>query len=290
MGTRYPKISIVTPSYNQGKYLEQTIQSVLSQGYPNLEYIIIDGGSTDNSVEIIKRYASQLHYWVSEPDEGMYHAIQKGFDRSSGDIMAWINSDDLYHRQALWSVARLFNQFPKVDWIMGKNTFFDEQSTAMVYPDDFWEECWSPWAFYLLPKGRFIQQESTFWRRSLWDKAGAYINTTYQLAGDFELWARFFRHAPLFSTNMLLGGFRQRSSNQKSKDHFEEYMEEAREVILRELQNPVIARTLARKKRKLAAIRLVPFRKKKLNLRKKVLELPPKIEYEPNDKYTLRQI
>ena len=96
ISNNYPKISIVTPNYNGVKYLEQTIVSVLNQNYPNLEYIIIDGGSTDGSVEIIKKYESKLSYWVSEPDMGLYHAIQKGFEKSTGEIMAWINSDDMY--------------------------------------------------------------------------------------------------------------------------------------------------------------------------------------------------
>ncbi len=97
MNNTYPKISIVTPSYNQGQYLEQTILSVIGQNYPNLEYIIIDGGSTDNSIEIIKKYERYLAYWVSEKDKGHYHAVQKGFDKSTGEIMSWLNSDDILH-------------------------------------------------------------------------------------------------------------------------------------------------------------------------------------------------
>lgn len=92
---QYPRISIVTPNYNKKEFLEKTILSVLSQGYPNLEYIVIDGGSTDGSVEIIKKYEKDLAFWMSEPDEGMYHVIKKGFEHSTGEIMAWINSDDI---------------------------------------------------------------------------------------------------------------------------------------------------------------------------------------------------
>ncbi len=107
----YPKISIVTPNLNQGKFLEETILSVLDQKYPNLEYIIIDGGSTDNSIDIIKKYEKNLFYWTSEKDNGMYEAIQKGFEKATGDIMAWINSDDLYHRNVFFVVAEIFSNF-----------------------------------------------------------------------------------------------------------------------------------------------------------------------------------
>ena len=97
----FPKITIVTPSFNQGQYLEETILSVINQNYPNLEYIIIDGGSSDNSVEIIKKYEKHLAYWVSESDEGVCYAIQKGFQKSTGDLMAWINSDDMFHKKSI---------------------------------------------------------------------------------------------------------------------------------------------------------------------------------------------
>lgn len=106
---KYPKITIVTPTFNRVHYLEDTILSVLNQNYPNLEYIIIDGGSTDGSIDIIKKYESYLAYWISEPDEGFYHAIQKGFNKSKGDIMAWLNSDDKYHPGALKIVSEVFS-------------------------------------------------------------------------------------------------------------------------------------------------------------------------------------
>src|SRR6185295_10169303 len=103
-----PRISIVTPSYNQGQYLEQTIRSVLTQDYPNLEYIIIDGGSTDDSVQIIRKYESRISSWVSEPDSGQSEALEKGFALATGEIAAWINSDDFYEKDALYKVARAY--------------------------------------------------------------------------------------------------------------------------------------------------------------------------------------
>jgi len=109
-----PKISVVTPSFNQGQYLEETIRSVLDQGYPNLEYFVMDGGSTDDSVEIIRKYADRLTGWVSEPDGGQMHAINKGFARATGDIMAWLNSDDKYCPWTFNVIGRIFAGLPEV--------------------------------------------------------------------------------------------------------------------------------------------------------------------------------
>ena len=114
---------MVTPSFNQGQYIEATIKSVLDQGYPNLEYIIMDGGSTDGTVEILEKYSDQLTYWVSEPDEGQTDALIKGFDRASGDILCWLCSDDLFEARTLQEVAETFVEHP--DW-------------EVVYGDSFW--------------------------------------------------------------------------------------------------------------------------------------------------------
>jgi glycosyltransferase involved in cell wall biosynthesis len=222
--TDFPKLSIVTPSYNQGQFLEQTIQSVLSQGYPNLEYIIIDGGSTDGSVEIIKRYEKQLSFWTSEKDNGHYEAVNKGFAKSTGEILSWINSDDIYFPWAFTTVAMMMSSVPQVQWLSSlMPARIDYQGfLAAFHPlpgfsrQAFLEGKNLPGEDMLeLPFG-FIQQESTFWRRELWEKAGG-IRTQYTLAGDFDLWARFYQHADLWGCPIPLGGFRtqfqQRSSN-----------------------------------------------------------------------------
>src|SRR5712664_2616221 len=111
-----PRISIVTPSFNQASYLEAALKSVLDQNYPNLEYIVVDGGSTDGSVEIIQRYADRLTYWVSQPDRGQMDALNKGFRRTTGEIMAWLNSDDMLCSWALQTVGHIFQDLPAVQW------------------------------------------------------------------------------------------------------------------------------------------------------------------------------
>jgi glycosyltransferase involved in cell wall biosynthesis len=204
----WPKISIITPSLNQGQFLEQTIRSVLLQGYPNLEYIIIDGGSSDHSVAIIKKYASQLTYWVSEPDRGHGHALNKGFARATGEILAWLNSDDMYTPYSLYTVAEIFDAFPDIHWLMGRHSLWNDRdqqtSTRLVRKNTF---------DFLTGNYGWIQQESTFWRRSLWERAGGNINERYRFMVDGELWCRFFPLAELWHVDTVLGGYRIHSSN-----------------------------------------------------------------------------
>ncbi len=222
-----PKLSIVTTSFNQAAYLERTIQSVLGQGYPDLEYIIIDGGSTDGSQEIIRKYEKHLAYWTSEKDSGMYDGIRKGFERSTGEIMAWINSDDIYHAGAFFVVGEIFSRLPEVHWIQGIPSVIDEEG-RIVLVKNFRK--WSKY-HYLLGDKDHIQQESTFWRRSLWEKAGGRLDTSLKLAGDYELWMRFFRHAKLHGVRTVLGAFRMRSKNQLSLDRLDEYNREVAAVL-----------------------------------------------------------
>lgn len=231
------KISIVTPSYNQGAFLEGTIVSVLGQNYPNLEYIVIDGGSADNSLETIKAYDEQLTYWCSEPDQGQYDAINKGFAKSTGEIMAWLNSDDLYTPDVFKTVAEIFSEHPEIEWLTSVTslTLNDNDSTITKGRT----KGFTKGAFFRGRNGgvpafhsHFVIQESTFWRRSLWEKAGGRIDTSLKLAGDFELWARFWQHANLYSTTVPLGIVR-RHDAQKTATYLDEYFEEARQVLNR---------------------------------------------------------
>lgn len=273
-----PKITIVTPSFNQGKYLEDTILSVLGQGYPNLEYMIIDGGSTDGSVDIIRKYEHQLAWWVSERDNGLYHALQKGFERSSGEIMAWLNADDMYHLKSLFTVAEIFGRFGQVKWIMGTNTFFDEGGRAFLYGDLPYGQRWSRLRLQLFD-GRFIQQESVFWRRELWDHAGGLIDQNHSLAADFELWLRFFRYERLYSTSFMLGGFRFRTENQKSYNQRDQYLKEVKQLLAQENSS---ALRLALCRLTMVLINSIPKRKWRNRLLVKLLGLPPGIIFDRN--------
>ena len=128
----WPKISIVTPSFNQVQFLEETIRSVLLQGYPNLEYIIIDGGSTDGSIDIIKKYSRWLRYWVSEPDSGQSNAINKGFAKASGEIFGYLNSDDLYEPNALKIISSYFMNNSACNLLAGECTVFDDHGSSSL--------------------------------------------------------------------------------------------------------------------------------------------------------------
>ncbi|MFY7788708.1 MAG: glycosyltransferase family 2 protein [Thermoflexibacteraceae bacterium] len=240
---QYPKISIITPSYNQADYLRHTITSILNQNYPNLEYIIIDGGSTDGSLEIIKEYASQLSYWESEGDKGMYHALHKGFERSTGEIMAWLNADDILQPNALWLLAEIFSQSEQIEWIQGYPSIIDEnnRTVRLIYTQ------LNKSFFYskkYIATGTYIQQESTFWRRSLWEKAGGYISQDYHYAGDFELWIRFFQYAPLHFVYAPLGAFRMRNAQQASQIYYQDYVAETVTILAKYPLSPQEQRLL----------------------------------------------
>ena len=230
----YPKISIVTPSLNQGQFLEECIDSVLSQNYPNLEYIIMDGGSTDNSVGIIKKYKKHLTYWQSRPDNGQYAAINEGFKKTTGEIMTWINSDDVLHPKALDAVSEILSRFREIDWIMGRPNCIDDKGKQAWILNSL--PLWSREKYLKRRyKNPYIQQEGTFWRRTLWERAGSSLDTSWKLAADMELWARFFRHAQLHSVDALLGAYRTHA-DQKTATLLEEYDREAERIIDREIE------------------------------------------------------
>ena len=182
----WPKISIITPSLNQGNFIEETIRSVLLQNYPNLEYIIIDGGSNDNTIEIIKRYESSISYWVSEPDKGQADAINKGIKKASGEIINWLNSDDYYEEGALFKIATAFIENPEIKCISAKERRIDAKGKFKNYSfgsylGETLEET--------IITGH-IDQPSTFFRSEVFKKIPS-INQNFKFCFDIDLWIRF---------------------------------------------------------------------------------------------------
>lgn len=224
-----PRISLVTPNYNGEKFLHTTIKSVIEQNYPNLDYILVDGLSTDRSASIMEIYRNDVSKIIIEADNGHADALNKGFALTDGDIMGWINSDDALMPGSLAIVARIFELYPEVEWVTGLPSTCDESGNlTYVGPLKPWSQ-----ARFLCGDHLWIQQESTFWRRSLWERAGG-LDTHWKVANDFDLWARFFRHAPLHSVDTLLGCFRVRTG-QRSIQHRALYMREVDQILTREL-------------------------------------------------------
>ncbi|MBX3389640.1 MAG: glycosyltransferase [Phycisphaeraceae bacterium] len=197
-----PLISVVTPSFNQGRWLRGAIESVTGQRYPRLEYVVIDGGSTDNSIDVL-RSAAGITRWISEPDRGQADGINKGFALTSGEIMAWLNSDDLFLPGAFRYVARWFREHPEVDVVYGNriiiDTNGDEVGRWVLPPHRSAAYLWR----------QYIPQETLFWRRSLWNRTGARVNTEFDFLIDWELILRFHHAGAKFCRlPRTLGAFR----------------------------------------------------------------------------------
>ena len=215
--TDAPTISLVTPSYNQAIFLERTLKSILDQGYPKLQYVVQDGGSDDGSREILAAYQSRLYAVESRKDDGFAHAINAGFAKTDGEIMAWLNSDDLLLPGALNAVASYFMANPDVDVVYGHRILIDEQDQEIgrwVLPPH--DEEVLRWADY-------IPQETMFWRRRIWEKAGSKIDLDFQFAVDWDLLLRFQKAgAKIVRLPRFLGAFRVHS-NQKTSSQIESF-------------------------------------------------------------------
>lgn len=195
----------MTPSYNQAAYLEQTIRSVLAQGFPRLEYFVIDGGSSDGSVEIIEKYAGQLAGWVSEKDHGQAEAINKGLARVGGEIVAWLNSDDYYLPGAVARVVQAFEQHPEAGLVYGDVLSVDGQGQA------FNLQTFRPYTLEDLMAFHIISQPAVFMRRSVLEQAGL-LDCSYDLLLDHQLWLRLARLAPLVYVPQTLAAARYHSA------------------------------------------------------------------------------
>jgi len=200
---RAPTITIVTPSYQQGGFLDRTIYSVVNQQYPGLEYIVQDGGSSDQTLEVLRRFDHVLTRWASEADSGQADAINRGFRETSGDVMAWLNSDDLLLPGSLAYVARFFVEHPEVDVVYGHRLMIDEndeQIGAWVLPrhDDL-----------VLTLADYVPQETLFWRRRIWESVGSSVDTSFAYALDWDLLLRFHEaKAKMVRLPRFIGAFR----------------------------------------------------------------------------------
>ena len=221
----HPKVSIVTACYNSEKYIEDCIKSIMRQTYDNVEHIIVDGGSTDGTLDIIKKYENQYNMrWISEKDNGMYDAITKGFRMASGEIYAWLNSDDMYMPWACELVAIVMEK-TGIQWCTGIPCHYNERGVAHnvpritpVFPRNFIRKGYMD--------GRvatFLEQESMFWSKNLWDTAG-HVLVQYKTAGDYHLWKEFAKYEALYTLDSVISGFRIHAG-QKSGDRNKYYAE-----------------------------------------------------------------
>lgn len=196
-----PFFSIITPSYNQGMFLEKTIQSVLNQSYENYEYLIIDGGSTDDSVDIIKKYQDQLDYWISEPDRGHAHAVNKGLKKAQGEWIAYLNSDDVYHPNALQNLAHFLQTNHQVDMIYGKATCIDSNDNNLGdYPTETWN-------LDRLAENCFICQPSVFVKRSVLEEVGGFDESVF-CSIDYDAWLKIGKKFKVYYLDQYIASTR----------------------------------------------------------------------------------
>jgi|GEM_PF-1519393 len=233
------RLCLVTPCLNAAAYLGQTLRSVIDQpGFDRVDYIVMDGGSTDGTREILERHKSRFHFIRSAPDAGLYHAVEEGFRRSDAGIMGWLNADDMLCPWTLRLVLRIFDQLPEVSFVTSRFPLVMDKEGVPYRADQLPGVTRADFlAGLTLPeKGRaalnFISQESTFWRRSLWEQAGGGFDHSLKLACDFELWSRFLELADLDVVDVPMAMFRAHGAN-LSVAHAAEYMAEAKVVLTR---------------------------------------------------------
>jgi GT2 family glycosyltransferase len=221
------KLTIVTPSYNQAPFIERTIASVLHQDYPSVEYIVMDGGSTDGTVEILERYSDRV-IWTSEKDGGQSDAINKGLRLATGDVVAFLNSDDTYAPGALRKVASYFSQNPATQWAYGKCRIIDEHDREIRRPITLYKNLLlRKYSYRKLLAENFISQPATFWRREVHDEVG-YLNEDEHYVMDYEFWLRLGRQYPAGVIGEYLASFRMYDSSKSGSLSNPQFSDELR--------------------------------------------------------------
>lgn len=215
--TDLPKITLITPSYNQGDFLARTLMSVLDQNYPNLEFLVFDGGSTDNSVEIIREYADHLTHWESERDRGQSHAINKGFERASGDIIGWLNSDDTLLPGALQAVIETFAQHPEAGAVYGNFIYVDEDDHFMHRRHVF-----SRFSYNTLLHHDYLGQPAVFWRKEVLSEIGP-LNEGLHYGMDWDFFLRMRRATKMVHVKQDLATFRLHKASKTSAEGDQRY-------------------------------------------------------------------
>jgi glycosyltransferase involved in cell wall biosynthesis len=243
-----PLVSIITPSYNQAAYLEQTIRSVLGQDYPNIQYLISDGGSTDGSVEIIHKYSDHLSWWVSEPDTGQADAINKGFAYTTGtteDIIAWLNSDDLYSPGAVASAVRAFQDHPQAGLVYGRAVSITPKGRPLN------DLAFDQWGVDDLAAFNILTQPAVFIRREAWERAGG-LDASYHLLLDHHLWLRIAARYEIVGVPEVWA-FARHHPAAKNVAQAEKFGQEGFRVLDWMQTDPVLAPVYARHSRKIRA-------------------------------------
>jgi glycosyltransferase involved in cell wall biosynthesis len=240
--TTYPKIALVTPSLNQGHFIEETIQSVLSQNYPNLEYLVMDGGSTDNTLDVLKRYSTQIK-WISEKDKGQTDAINKGLQIVNGDILAYLNADDLLLPGTLLKTAKLFMEHPNAMWVTGQCRIIDENNHEIRRLITAYKNLWlrvSHPSILLITD--YISQPATFWRADVVNDIG-YMDNNLHYTMDYEYWLRLYsKYPPLFTPDYLAAFKIHPQSKTTSTGHKSVFVEEELSVIQRYTKSRILLR------------------------------------------------
>ena len=220
-----PKITVITPSFNQGKFIKETIDSVLAQSYPNLEYWVMDGGSTDETVTILKSYGEKIN-WISEPDSGQTDALNKGIRRATGEIITYINSDDVYLPNTLNTVAEYFTEHPQTQWVTGDYFIIDEAGKKIQsFVANYKKFLHSHLSLSLLLVANPVIQPNTFWRRSLMSEVGLFDETLH-LCMDYDCWLRIMQRYPVAVLHQHFSLFRIHAKSKGGEQYTKQFAEE----------------------------------------------------------------